>query len=147
MRCDAVAIVGGCDVRARLPHVSLLLVLTGVLSYFVVVLFLPSLVPFVRNHAVPNWLLVATGLALSLWAVQRAAPGSWMPRILLGVNATLAALFAAFLYVMLSVPGVSGPTIGKAAPDFALVDQTGRTVRLADFRGSPLLLVFYRGHW
>ena len=23
----------------------------------------------------------------------------------------------------------------------------GQTVRLEDFRGAPLLLVFYRGHW
>ena len=70
-----------------------------------------------------------------------------MPRVLLGLNASLAALFAAFLYVMLSVPAASGPAIGAAAPDFALVDQSGKTTRLADFRGSPLLLVFYRGHW
>jgi cytochrome oxidase Cu insertion factor (SCO1/SenC/PrrC family) len=123
------------------------LVLAGVLGYFAVVLFLPAWAPFVRNHAVPNWLLVATGLGLSLVAVRRTAPGAWTPRVLLGVNASLAALFATFLYVMLSVPGASGPTVGAAAPDFALVDQTGRTVRLTDFRGSPLLLVFYRGHW
>jgi cytochrome oxidase Cu insertion factor (SCO1/SenC/PrrC family) len=123
------------------------LVLTGVLGYFGVVLFLPTWVPFVRNHAVPNWLLVAIGLALSLLAVRRAAPGAWVPRILLGLNAGLAALFAAFLYVMLSLPVAGGPAVGVAAPAFALVDQEGRTVRLADFRGAPLLLVFYRGHW
>jgi len=134
-------------VRTRLPYAAVLLVLTGVVGYFVVVLLLPSLVPFVRNYAVPNWLLVATGLGLSVHALRRAAPGTWIPRLVLGVNAALTALFAAFLYVMTSVPGASGPTVGAAAPDFALVDQTGRTVRLADFRGSPLLLVFYRGHW
>jgi hypothetical protein len=147
MRCGAVAIVEGCDVRTRLPYVAFLLVLIGVLGYFVVVLFLPSWAPFVRNHAVPNWLLVATGLGLSLRAVSYAAPGARMPRVVLAANASLAAFFAAFLYGMLSVPGASGPTLGTAAPDFALVDQAGRTVRLGDFRGSPLLLVFYRGHW
>jgi len=136
-------------VRPRLlpAYAGLVLVLAGVLGYFAVVLLLPAWVPFVRNHAVPNWLLVAAGLGLSLSAVRRAAPGAWMPRLLLGVNASLAVLFAAFLYVMLSVPAAGGPSIGAAAPDFALVDQTGKTVRLADYRGSPLLLVFYRGHW
>jgi peroxiredoxin Q/BCP len=32
---------------------------------------------------------------------------------------------------------------GDLAPDFALVDQDGQTVRLADFRGQKLLLFFY----
>jgi thioredoxin-dependent peroxiredoxin len=32
---------------------------------------------------------------------------------------------------------------GDAAPDFALVDQHGRTVRLADYRGRKVLVYFY----
>lgn len=32
---------------------------------------------------------------------------------------------------------------GKAAPDFALADAEGRTVRLADFRGQTVVLYFY----
>jgi peroxiredoxin Q/BCP len=32
---------------------------------------------------------------------------------------------------------------GAAAPDFSLSDQEGRQVKLADFRGSKLLLYFY----
>jgi peroxiredoxin len=32
---------------------------------------------------------------------------------------------------------------GARAPDFSLPDQDGRPVSLADFRGRPLLLVFY----
>lgn len=32
---------------------------------------------------------------------------------------------------------------GDAAPDFALKDQFGKTVRLQDFRGKKLLLYFY----
>ncbi len=34
-------------------------------------------------------------------------------------------------------------TIGDPAPDFALADQDGKTVRLADFKGRKLLLYFY----
>jgi thioredoxin-dependent peroxiredoxin len=32
---------------------------------------------------------------------------------------------------------------GDPAPDFALLDQHGRTVRLADYRGRKLLVYFY----
>ena len=33
--------------------------------------------------------------------------------------------------------------IGDPAPDFALADQEGNTVKLADFKGKKLLLYFY----
>lgn len=32
---------------------------------------------------------------------------------------------------------------GDEAPDFALLDQSGRTVKLSDFRGRKLLVYFY----
>jgi cytochrome oxidase Cu insertion factor (SCO1/SenC/PrrC family) len=61
-----------------------------------------------------------------------------------------------FLFILLSqLPLVSQvlprPQIasaeGKPAPDFALKDQFGRTVRLNSLRGKRVLLIFYRGHW
>jgi hypothetical protein len=70
-----------------------------------------------------------------------------LPGTLIALNVGLAGAFAAMLYLFLALPAAAGPAIGSPAPDFALVDQGGRTVRLADHRGNPLLLVFYRGHW
>src|SRR5262245_13057676 len=37
------------------------------------------------------------------------------------------------------------PTVkaGDSAPDFALTDRTGKTVRLSDYRGRPVVLYFY----
>jgi peroxiredoxin Q/BCP len=32
---------------------------------------------------------------------------------------------------------------GDSAPDFELPDQDGRTLRLQDFRGKPVVLYFY----
>ena len=32
---------------------------------------------------------------------------------------------------------------GDRAPDFELPDQDGRTLRLEDFRGKPVVLYFY----
>ncbi len=36
-------------------------------------------------------------------------------------------------------------TPGELAPDFELQDVEGKTVRLSDFRGKPVLLAFLRG--
>jgi peroxiredoxin Q/BCP len=33
--------------------------------------------------------------------------------------------------------------IGEPAPDFELMSDTGRTVKLSDFRGKRLILYFY----
>jgi hypothetical protein len=131
----------------RLAVGGVALVLAGVLGYFVVVFRLAAWLPSVRNDAVPNWIIVSAGVVLSLIAVVRGAPGQRTPAVLLGVNVGLVVLFAVVLYVVPVVPAASGPAVGAAAPDFALVDHTGKTVRLADYRGAPLLLVFYRGHW
>jgi len=40
--------------------------------------------------------------------------------------------------------GTTGVQIGDTAPDFALPDREGRTVRLSDYRGKqPVVLYFY----
>ena len=36
--------------------------------------------------------------------------------------------------------------LGSAAPDFAVTEVDGATVRLADFAGKPLLVVFMCNH-
>jgi peroxiredoxin len=39
-------------------------------------------------------------------------------------------------------PDMGSPHVGDPAPDFALVDQDGKTVRLSELRGSVVLLAF-----
>ena len=41
----------------------------------------------------------------------------------------------------------SAPGPGTPAPDFVLPDQAGRPVSLRDFRGRPVVLVFYPADW
>jgi len=56
-----------------------------------------------------------------------------------------------FVILALVVPGMLFPRLSKAelkvgdrAPDFALQDQMGKTVRLSDFRGKKaVVLAFY----
>ena len=132
----------------RAATLGVILAVAGVLGYFLVVFRLGAWLPGVRNDAIPSWLLVAGGLALSARAVARAASDRRLVAGgLLVLNVAVAGAFAMLLYVVPVVPDAQGPAIGAAAPDFALPDQTSRIVRLADFRGQPLLLVFYRGHW
>ena len=129
-----------------LALLGLLLVLGGIVGYFVVVFRFAAWLPSVRNNAAPNWMLVAAGVGLAIIAIRR-APTARLAKVLLGVDLVLAVLFAAMLYVLPVVPSASGPAIGAPAPDFALRDQSGGLVRLAELRGAPVLLVFYRGHW
>ena len=37
--------------------------------------------------------------------------------------------------------------IGDAAPDFELPTIERKTIRLPDYRGKPLALIFIRGTW
>jgi hypothetical protein len=131
-----------------LALLGVFLVMAGVVGYFVIVVRFGGLLPNVRNDPVVIWLVIAAGVALSILGVRRArGRRKIVPAIVLGLSLVLTTAFGAFLYVLLQVPATSGPAIGSAAADFALVDQHGATRRLADFRGRPLLLVFYRGHW
>lgn len=132
----------------RLAIAGVLITLLAVVGYFVVLFHFAASIPWFRNHAFPYWLAVALGGVLTLRAVLRAPRGRRLvPSVLLGVEGMLTVLFALFLYVVAAVPPATGPAVGLPAPGFALPDQTGRTVRLEAFRGHPLLLVFYRGHW
>ena len=37
--------------------------------------------------------------------------------------------------------------VGTKAPEFALPDASGRTIRLSDFRGHPVVIIFYPLDW
>lgn len=55
------------------------------------------------------------------------------------------AIFALWVaYVLLAPNGkAQGIPIGSMAPDFELVDTQGKTVKLSDFKGKPVMLNFF----
>ena len=56
----------------------------------------------------------------------------------------LLALLATGLLIGLRPPsGVSGASVGRPAPDFALVDLAGNPIRLSELRGRPVLINFW----
>jgi hypothetical protein len=122
--------------------------LVGVLTYFVVVFRLGALLPGVVRWAIPNWIMVVAGIMIAALGVRRAGAGrrvrAWASAV---TSVVIAGSFAWILYGIPALPPGNGPALGLPAPDFALTASDGRTLRLADFRGAPLLLVFYRGHW
>lgn len=44
-------------------------------------------------------------------------------------------------------PRDSPVQVGETAPNFTLEDQNNQKVALSSTRGTPTVLVFYRGHW
>lgn len=44
-------------------------------------------------------------------------------------------------------PRTSPVQVGETAPDFTLEDQNHQKVSLSGARGTPTVLVFYRGYW
>lgn len=60
---------------------------------------------------------------------------------MIGVNTYI------FWYSDLGRPQAPGLQVGAVLPDFNLEDTEGQVITSASFRGSPTLLMFYRGNW
>jgi cytochrome c biogenesis protein CcmG, thiol:disulfide interchange protein DsbE len=70
---------------------------------------------------------------------------SRLPRWWLIVAAVLPLLLVVAIVAALAGPAVLTPAvrIGDRAPDFALADLDGRTVRLSDYEGRPVIVNFW----
>jgi hypothetical protein len=125
--------------------------IAGLVSYFTHAARFPAW----RDAPWPNGVATFAGAAMALVGTWRAFrhPGEYRGRIA-GPLATLVAagaagLFHHYLFVLsadLPTPTAVTLALGRA-PAFELFDQDGRTVRLADFAGKKLVIVFYRGSW
>ena len=129
--------------RNHLVWIGALVSVFGLVSYFTIFATYPAL----RDTAWLNLLLVVIGLALSLLAVRRRR--SWLSLGGTVLSAACVVLLAGYVFgLSQQLPPTDGViAVGAVAPGFSLPDQTGATVRLADFAGRPVVLVFYRGFW
>ena len=97
----------------------------------------------------PALYLGALGLAAILAATAVWRARHWLTITAFAFCVLLLGAASFFHFVAMRVPlGGSTLVVGQPAPDFALPDAAGQTVRLSDFRGQkPVVLVFYRGYW
>lgn len=102
--------------------------------------------PGALRWAWPSWMLMlaAVGLAFYAFVGDRRI---WV-RAISGVSVGLFIFGLIAFFVFTRLPAAAAPPVGAVAPDFALADENGATVRLADARaGGPVFLAFYRGFW
>jgi len=129
--------------RNHAVWIGALVSIIGLMSYFFVFARFAPL----RDFPWINLPMVLIGLSVSIWAVRRRL-SFW------SVSGALVSTLAASLlvaYVFFLSNQLPDPTrvvrVGDMAPSFALTDHSGKTVRLEDFEGSELVMVFYRGFW
>jgi len=137
--------------RNHLLWAGPLLTFAGAVSYFLVFTRFPVL----RDFPWVNLPLVLAGMVLAFVSLRRAFDRTSPYRgKILGSVGLLFSLFVSGMfcwyvfYFSYTVPPPTAVTSSlKAAPDFDLLDQNGRHVRLSDFRGQNVVLTFYRGFW
>ncbi len=129
--------------RNHLIWIGALISVVGLVSYFGFFARYPAL----RDFPWLNLPLVLTGVAISILAIRR----RWSFLSIIGAvfSAACAGLLIAYVFVLSNQlpPPDSVVAVGAEAPAFSLPDQDGSVVRLADYRGQPVVLVFYRGFW
>ena len=128
-------------------HTRTLAVIAVLLAVGTVVTFMGLLQALIPLR--PVWYLgvLTVAVALAVTAVWQAR--HWLTITALAMTVLLLGAASFFNFVAMRVPGTpTALAVGQPAPDFTLSDASGRSVRLADYRGQkPVVLVVYRGYW
>ena len=108
--------------------------------------------PITRDVPWVSYILLAAAIVLLIAGVRRAPGRKIVAIIVAAIGVGLAALFVASVTVFSRVPrGANVPAVGAKAPDFTLLDASGKPVALAQLLAEPgakgVLLIFYRGYW
>ena len=135
--------------------VGLAVALVGLFSYGFFVRY-----PITRDFPWANLLLFGIGAAFLIFGLFRAfgRPQLYRGKIFGPILAAIALFLFSFysyeiFYVLRQVPASTGaPRVGQLAPDFFLLDQSGKPVGLGDLLSGPsgpkaLVVIFYRGFW
>ncbi len=136
--------------RNHLIWIGPLVAFAGVVSYFEVFARFAAL----RDFPWVNLPLMVLATALSALGLRRCLRhsklrGKVIAGLGLAFSLLLTAAFVAYVFwITYFLPAPSEVALGLVqAPDFALTSSTGETVRLSDFAGRRVALVFYRGFW
>jgi hypothetical protein len=129
--------------RNHAVWIGVLTSIVGLISYFFVFARFAPL----RDFPWINLPMVLIGVGVSIWAIRRRL-SFWSATGAL-VSILAAAMLVAYVFSLSNrLPDSDRVVaIGDAAPSFSLKDHTGSTVQLADYAGSRLVMVFYRGFW
>jgi len=129
--------------KNHLIWIGALISVVGLVSYFT------FFAQFQVTRDIPwvNLPLVFAGLVISILAVRHRLSFFSVTGALL--SAACAGLLTSYVFVLSNqLPDIDGVVaVGVEAPAFTLTDDTGSAVSLTEFRGAPLVLVFYRGFW
>jgi hypothetical protein len=141
--------------------------LTSVVALFSY-LFVFSRYPLTRDVPWANFLLFAASGVLLFGGIRRAyrEPQSYRGKISgaisAGISAAILGLFCyGIFYASKQLPkSAEAPKMGQKAPDFTMVDSTGKSHSLSSLLSEPIkepngteaapraaMLVFYRGYW
>ena len=103
-----------------------------------------ALAPQLADNAKRKALSILHGMVQELWRTQRS--GSML---LTRPGPTIEDIVDLHQHApAMEDDAVSTPlSVGEPAPDFALPDANGRTVRLSDYRGRTVVLAFYPLDW
>jgi hypothetical protein len=132
--------------------IGFVVVVAGLFSYEFFAQF-----PITRDFPWANLLLFGIGTVLLIVGLFRAfgRPQLYRGKIFGSIFTAIALFLFAFFsyeifYALRQVPlSAQAPRVGEKAPEFTLVDQSGRSVTLADLLSGAkaAALIFYRGFW
>ena len=122
----------------------------GCFSYFLVAFQYPEL----RDFPIINLPLVVLGVIVAAYGClsvfrQSGVLGKSAASLGMLLTLLLAGLFNYYIFVMsYQLPtSPAAPATDAMAPDFTLLDHQGEEVKLSDFQGKKVVLIFYRGNW
>lgn len=119
-----------------------LLALLGVLGYFKFIG-----IPWVRNTALPNLLILVIALTWSIFNMREGRSAWTLFPLILTLLISFGFVYVRFGYARLPEAEVK-VTLGQPALDFTLPDHQGSPFTLSSLRGRyGAVLVFYRGIW
>jgi cytochrome oxidase Cu insertion factor (SCO1/SenC/PrrC family) len=96
-----------------------------------------------RRWLVNVMLWVAAGIGAIALLLDPGTFGQWFAGGSLGLGVVYSGLLA------ISGQSKQPPefAIGSPIPDFTVPDENGEPFQIADLRGQPVLIKFFRGHW